>query len=1767
MNTSSASTSSTPGDKHPSDSEPANQAPGPSGTAAVGAASSSSGKRRSRSPSPSRVAQFTKYFKPSDALRRRRPRKRFPPLQPRDSGYASEPAPIARKRSGEEVSDADDAQCSKRERTAFSDGDISDEDSQRKEARRERFRQWIARKEADRKRTIKTPQPVRRRRRSSSTTSSSSVEQTAGEDAGETAAASSSSSTEVAESKLKTTTDPSVKETVKEAVTENAVIEEVEETTATSSTSTKLIQIKTIEDAAEGAADSADAPDAAKAVVPARTNGHLRKHRAKLVLIIKGTVPVYVPYPRHRPWPVRARLAWRMGICDGMAVNRKAICKLGLNGTAGASSAVIAAAAEPEPVVSQGVAAFAEPEATVVVGDEIETETLAAAEPAPLVVPAEPVLAAVVGDEVVAVLAAENGDADAPALVEPVLAVPELMEPVIPEWVLSELVIVEPVVAEPVLAGDVVDSEAVLEPVVAAESVAPLPVSTATVDGVEVHATQHTAANEPVTISSLVQGVPPSPATAYEQQIPQLSASVSVVDVAPSPIPIPGTGGPAHATEHQEVEQHQALVSADGMIPASPDSLLLEALVDASSQGAAASAAGEPSSSPVSSEATAVAELSPQAATSSSNFPIVPEAVVTHGTSSSTLAIGQVGLHSVEDAVTPSGGLVLPSVEQQAAPVLVTPSTSSTWEAPVHLPLQPSAPETSSMWSTGHVVPPMQPQVVAPGPSHPPVGVPPLGSSSIRSAGNVLPQAQQQVVAAGPSAPPVDATISPFFPSLSTTDSNIIKTVGTSTVGIAPGFPHPGHLGGRGIQQGWSSMVPVGQGDIGPFATPTTAPTWYTGTSIDNGMSGSGAALGHPPASKVSVSMAMDAEEAVASSSTTQPTPSVMSAATPEPAHSDATMDMDEADLGHQQPQAQATGSSWRAGAPAASSAWGQPMAMGGMPQLPGPAAPPFQTPGMGLPEVFPAPPQPWPQPVPTSASSAPPTAAAFAPPAPAPSAPHQPLGMPSWNLQPEVHPGFMPTPPAPRPPSHLALPAPPTLQWGVQPAMPQAFAPPTTSGPAGFGIAAPALGPFASAFPNPPPPPTSWMGQPGLVPPPPAPAPPTTAPPPAFPPSFAAAPELARFPLEMGQPVMPSARPSAPAAQGLPALPMGLQALAPAMGQFTLPGAPPVPSAIVPPSNPVPQSSPVITAPAALVTSPPIGLAPAFVGLPMQSALPPPSALGLPSPPAAQTSTAPTAPVLPPSHQTVASLPMSLLDPVAPAQPSDELADYQSDDETVTDVGESPGQAEAEAAALAAAAVDAEAFLQRQLGALVASPQVCAAALTATLPQWIEGPETPQASGLSAFAPPAPAPPASASESADIPELSSLPKIDFADLKMESWDKHEAIGIGKYDWMQARVKRSKDREVILREIEFLRLARHDEDVVPIIGWFDEGPAGEFIGFVTEVRGISLRVWASSDRSNDAKLQVSERLASAVAYVNALGIIINDIRPANVQVGYGCAPRLVDFELATFKGEKLIDSYFEYFDRESLDVLPDEQSDSWLLGATIWEMWAGKYFYASEKIDFLAVKNTTMRDLLKKLLTFREFRWTAKQVLPLFQPKPADKERGAGGGDDGMDDLADLFSGVNVGRLDKGKAKAIMDVAADMCRNAPADDPLRVAFEAAVHDYNNLADMKTEDMDDEETEIVVEEGIVLPDPDYPALRKLAEQIRNRKAQVQGDAEDFDMLTDALAGFGLAGGSQQLPDHTRQSCDVTDEFEDEEEQIWMEEEEEEDKEEEEEEDDL
>jgi serine/threonine protein kinase len=99
----------------------------------------------------------------------------------------------------------------------------------------------------------------------------------------------------------------------------------------------------------------------------------------------------------------------------------------------------------------------------------------------------------------------------------------------------------------------------------------------------------------------------------------------------------------------------------------------------------------------------------------------------------------------------------------------------------------------------------------------------------------------------------------------------------------------------------------------------------------------------------------------------------------------------------------------------------------------------------------------------------------------------------------------------------------------------------------------------------------------------------------------------------------------------------------------------------------------------------------------------------------------------------------------------------------------------------------------------------------------------------------------------------------------------------------------------------------------------------------------------------DAVCWLGARLAEALAYAHARGVLHHDLKPANVLLGADCSPRLADFNVSTTKADdEGIGGSFGYMSPEHLAamskhgrVMLDGRSDLFSLAVTLWELLTG----------------------------------------------------------------------------------------------------------------------------------------------------------------------------------------------------------------------------------
>ncbi|KAJ3110548.1 hypothetical protein HDU96_006488 [Phlyctochytrium bullatum] len=203
--------------------------------------------------------------------------------------------------------------------------------------------------------------------------------------------------------------------------------------------------------------------------------------------------------------------------------------------------------------------------------------------------------------------------------------------------------------------------------------------------------------------------------------------------------------------------------------------------------------------------------------------------------------------------------------------------------------------------------------------------------------------------------------------------------------------------------------------------------------------------------------------------------------------------------------------------------------------------------------------------------------------------------------------------------------------------------------------------------------------------------------------------------------------------------------------------------------------------------------------------------------------------------------------------------------------------------------------------------------------------------------------------------------------------DRFSNIEGGRYKDLNVIVKRSRhstENHLIQREIDFLRKASSNEFIVSFCGWFEELGTG-VMGLVVQRYTTNLRDWSSLAAPSadlEAKmLKISEGVTKGLAHIHTLDIVHNNLKPRNVFVDLFDKPFIGCFGAATNHGEALMRDPGQYFDKESLNFIPDELSDSWLLGVTLWEFWSNETFSVEREISLDGVRNDTIKDGLSGL--------------------------------------------------------------------------------------------------------------------------------------------------------------------------------------------------------
>ncbi|KAJ3098768.1 hypothetical protein HDU96_010944 [Phlyctochytrium bullatum] len=189
----------------------------------------------------------------------------------------------------------------------------------------------------------------------------------------------------------------------------------------------------------------------------------------------------------------------------------------------------------------------------------------------------------------------------------------------------------------------------------------------------------------------------------------------------------------------------------------------------------------------------------------------------------------------------------------------------------------------------------------------------------------------------------------------------------------------------------------------------------------------------------------------------------------------------------------------------------------------------------------------------------------------------------------------------------------------------------------------------------------------------------------------------------------------------------------------------------------------------------------------------------------------------------------------------------------------------------------------------------------------------------------------------------------------------------GFHQGLAVIVKRSVNKRQIQREIAFLERASKSEFVVAFVGWFEEVGLN-IMRMVMQKCAMDLKDWAhAASRTpppnlDELMVKISEDICKGLVSIHNLGIIHNDLKPQNVFMDKYSKPYIGDFGVATNRGEPGQGYTEQYFDKESLDVIPDELSDSWLLGATLWEFWSDEPFNVNEKVHLDDIRNRDIQD-------------------------------------------------------------------------------------------------------------------------------------------------------------------------------------------------------------
>ncbi|KAJ3104274.1 hypothetical protein HDU96_008978 [Phlyctochytrium bullatum] len=111
----------------------------------------------------------------------------------------------------------------------------------------------------------------------------------------------------------------------------------------------------------------------------------------------------------------------------------------------------------------------------------------------------------------------------------------------------------------------------------------------------------------------------------------------------------------------------------------------------------------------------------------------------------------------------------------------------------------------------------------------------------------------------------------------------------------------------------------------------------------------------------------------------------------------------------------------------------------------------------------------------------------------------------------------------------------------------------------------------------------------------------------------------------------------------------------------------------------------------------------------------------------------------------------------------------------------------------------------------------------------------------------------------------------------------------GLYQDLAVIVKRSTNKDLIQREIDFLDRASKGEFIVAFAGWFEEVELG-VMGLVMQKCAMDLKDWSKAAVGSppadldDKMLRISEAIAKGLAFIKNQDIIHNDLKPHNFLV-------------------------------------------------------------------------------------------------------------------------------------------------------------------------------------------------------------------------------------------------------------------------------------------